>query len=217
VEPTAPARPLRRADAVSVRGVTLGSPAARTAREPQWSLAGLSGLLTELSSQGGAGVLSLAFSIVLDAQALNETVAWITDSESSFFPPDAAASGVDLDTLTVIRLPGVQAMLKGADRLVRCGAFGLVVLDLGASPAVADGVVSRLAGLAERHDTAVLCLTEKRRDAPSLGARVALRAEARRRVMPDGRYACTVDVFRDRRQGRTWSHEELLTGPEGLS
>ena len=75
----------------------------------------------------------------------------------------------------------------------------------------------RLAGLAERHDTAVVCLTEKRRDAPSLGARVSVRAEATRRVLQDGRYACTVDVFRDRRQGQPWSHDEVLAGPEGLS
>ena len=140
------ALPARRADAVSVQGVTrgagglarrrpqaaprvgaqgVGAPglgsAADSAHAPRWGRGELSGVLTELSSLGGAGALSLAFSLVLDAQAEGETVAWVTDSESSFFPPDAAAAGVDLEELAVIRVPGVPAMLKSADRLVRSG------------------------------------------------------------------------------------------------
>ena len=185
-------------------------------RTNQWTFDALRGVLTELSSQGGQGQLSLAFSLVLNAQRQKETVAWVTDSHSSFFPPDVAAAGIDLQALAVIRLPGVRNQLKGADRLVRSGGFGLVVLDLGADPRVPAALVARLAGLAKKHDTVVLCLTEKRRDTSSLGARVSVRGEAHRTSHHDGLYTCRINVFRDRRHGQGWVHEEVLRGPPGL-
>jgi recombination protein RecA len=176
----------------------------------------LAGLVTELSSQGGTAPLTLAFSLVLGAQRERETVAWVTDSHSSFFPPDAASAGVDVEALAVVRVPGVPAIFKVADRLVRSGAFGLVVLDLGADPRVSGALVARLSGLAKRHDTAVLCLTEKRREASSLGSLVAVRGEARRRLVGEGRFLCHVEALKDRRGSPGWIHEEVHGGPEGL-
>ncbi len=198
-----------------VRARTLSTPSARGS-SPAWTRRDLSGLLTELSAVGGAAALTLAFSLVLDAQKQGETVAWVTDSDSIFFPPDAAAGGVDLAALAVVRVPGVRAILKAADRLVRSGAFGLVVLDLGGDLRVPLPVVARLAGLARKHDAAIVCLTEKGPREPSLGSMVAVRGEARRRRTDDGRYACGVEVLKDKRGIPGWTHTEICSPPEGL-
>jgi len=172
--------------------------------------------LVELSSQGGNAPLTLAVSLVLDAQRDKETVAWVTDSESSFYPPDAAASGVDLEALAVVRVPGVRAILKVADRLIRSGAFGLVVLDLGQDPRVPLALVARLSGLAKKHDAAVLCLTEERRDAASLGPTISVRGEANRRLTDDAPFACRVELLKDRRGAPRPVHEGVHRRPEGL-
>ena len=98
-----------------------------------WSHSLLTGRLAELSSWGTGASLTLAFELVLQAQHGGEPVAWITTSPSTFFPPDVAHGGVDLDALPVVRVPDGQAAARAADKLVRSGAFGLVILDLGAN------------------------------------------------------------------------------------
>jgi recombination protein RecA len=156
----------------------------------------------------------MAVALVLDAQRRRETVAWVTSQESAFFPPDVAASGADLDALAVVRLPDPSCAARAADRLLRSGAFGLVVLDLGRGD-VAMPLQARLLGLAERHDAAVLCLTEKPRGAPSLSSLVSLRVEARRRRTEAGVFACGVTAVKDKRRAPGWEHEEVRHAPAG--
>jgi recombination protein RecA len=182
----------------------------------QWSRSRLSGSLAELSTVGGAGALTLAFELVLDAQHEGETVAWVGGSGGGFYPPDAAGGGVDLDALIVVRAPDLHAMLRAGDRLVRSGGFGLVVLDLGRDPRLTSGSVARLAGLARRHDTAVLCLTEKSPNSPSLGSMVAVRGEAVRERSDDGRFLCRVNVLKDKKRPPGWTHGDLFQPPPGL-
>lgn len=70
-------------------------PAARLEEElppARWELPALAGRLAELSAQGASAALTLAFSLVLDAQRRGEPAAWITPAGSSFYPPDAAAA-----------------------------------------------------------------------------------------------------------------------------
>jgi recombination protein RecA len=71
-------------------------------------------------------------------------------------------------------------------------------------------------GLAERHDTAVLFLTEKTAARPSLGSVVSLRAESRRERVQDGEFVCELTALRDRRSPAGWSHRETRRGPDGL-
>ena len=96
-----------------------------------WTLATLTGRLTELSSVGSTAVLTLAFSIVLEAQRVGEPVGWLSDESSVFFPPDVANGGIDLNALVVVRLAMASQIPRAAEHLVRSGAFGLLVLDLG--------------------------------------------------------------------------------------
>ncbi len=100
---------------------------------PPWTRAALAGGVAEISSANGGGTLSLAMALVLDAQREGEPVAWVAAGEGTFFPPDAAAAGVDLGALPVVLAPAVAEALRAADLLLRSGAFGLVILDLGGS------------------------------------------------------------------------------------
>lgn len=182
----------------------------------RWELGALSGRLAELSSDGAAAPLTLAFGLVLDAQRQGEPTAWVTGSESSFFPPDAAEGGVDLSALVVVRVPELRQALRAADHLIRSGAFGLLVLDLGAAARVPAAALTRLAGLAARHETLALFLTRKKETHPSLGSLISLRGTATREPRGNGRFSCRVDTLKDKRRGPGWSHTELCRGPAGL-
>lgn len=180
-----------------------------------WTRAALSGRLTEISGVGPVASLTAAFGLVLDAQMRGEPVAWITLPENAFYPPDAAESGIDLDALAVVCVPGAQEGARAAERLVRSGAFGLIVLDLGRDARVPTALQGRLVSLAKRHDTALVCLTHKPRDATSLGSLVTLRAEVVREKRGD-QFACTLEVLKDKSRGTGWSHSEVVHGPAGL-
>lgn len=204
------------------------SPRQRKDPRESWSRSNLSGRLAEISSAGAPSALTAAFGLVLDAQRQGEPTAWITAEGSSFFPPDAAEGGVDLHSLAVVRVSDPRSALRAADKLIRSGAFGLVVVDL-RSPETrrvgGDEALARLLGLARKHDTAVVLLTEKRGETPSLSSLISLRGEARRGPHPT-LSAVTVGegpgvrleirVLKDKRRAPGWTHAELCRGPAGL-
>ncbi|HZS35753.1 MAG TPA: recombinase A [Polyangia bacterium] len=192
-----------------VRPLSRPGDARTEAAAAAWSLGELAGRLCEL---GGGAALTLAFRLVLDAQERGEPAAWLTGRESSFFPPDAEEGGVDLDALVVVRAPDAAAAARAADQLARSGAFGLLVLDVGAQP-IAMPLLARLLGLAQKHDIAILFLA----DAP-LGSLISLRGccERRRRDGDDGLYDCELRVIKDKRRAPGWTFQEVCRGPAGL-
>ena len=177
-----------------------------------WELPVFAGRLGELCGGQASAVLTLAFRLVLDAQRRNEPVAWITRQERTFYPPDAADAAVDVEALVVIRAATYLQGARAADWLVRSGGFGLVVLDLGDRPRLSLAVLGRLSGLAQKHQTAVLCLT----GGEHLGSLVSIRAEATRWPEKEDRYRCQVRVLKDKRHGPGWEHREICRGPDGL-
>lgn len=193
-------------------------------QEIGWSLEQVAGRLVEISGVGATAALTLAFRLVLEAQRQNEPVVWITRDDSLFYPSDAAEGGVDLDALVIVRVPDGRAAARAADQLARSGAFGLVVLDLGAKPVLSTAkgadvpipLQIRLAGLAHKHHIALLCLTVKGDEAPSLGPLVSLRVAARRERLVDGQFLCGLTVLKDKRRGPTWRYMEVCCGPAGL-
>ncbi len=187
----------------------------RTGKGLGLSLAELTGRLTELSGQGNLANLTLACDLVLDAQREGETAAWITGKESSFYPPDAAQRGIDLSALAVVRCPDRRDCARVADRLARSGAFGLLIIDLGAKGDLSPPLQSHLAGLARTHHMAVVFLTEKADDAPSLGSLVSLRGRTSSRREEAGRFACSFEAIKDKRRAG-WAREGLYHGTPGL-
>ena len=182
----------------------------------RWRYASLAGRLTELAGGGASATLTFACALVLEAQGQGEPVAWISRPESTCFPPDLAESGVDLDALILVRVPDAPAVARAAAILARSGAFGVLVLDLGAEATVPLALQARLLGLARQHAVALLCLTEKRRTAPSLSSLVSLRAETRRCQVGPDRFTCTLTALKDKRDGPGWSYVGEYCAPLGL-
>jgi recombination protein RecA len=183
---------------------------------PLWRRAELSGRLVEISGSGCTSPLSAAASLLLEAQVAGEPCAWITLRESSFFPPDLAKAGIDLAALPVVFVANAQLAARCAARLLRSGAFGLLILDLGKEPQVSIALQGRLTGLAIKHDAAVVMLTRKSANSPSVGSMVSLRAEPRRTQVEESLYRITLHVLKDKRHGPGWTHEEVRLGPDGL-
>jgi recombination protein RecA len=156
--------------------------------------------------------------LVRDAQLRGEPAAWIGVGGSVFYPPDVAASGIDLEALPVVRAADKRAGARAADHLLRSGGFGVVVMDLGPDHSLHISMQSRLAGLAKKHRTLLLCLTRKDTEAPSIGSLVSIRAEATVEKSGFDRYAWQVHVIKDKRRGPGWRHtsDTLYRGPEGL-
>ena len=200
---------------------------AAPASEP-WRLDALRGRLVELSARGAAATLTAAIELVVEAQQTAEPVAWVTLGNATFFPPDAAASGVDLAALAVVRVHDATAAARAAERLLRSGGFGLVVIDFGGGSFAQQGIEmpiahqGRLVTLAQAHDAAVVCITEKPGEAPSLGSLVSLRAEALRLHAPEDKggsergYHVALRALKDKRRGPGWTRTTKLRGPPGL-
>jgi recombination protein RecA len=180
---------------------------------------------------------------VLEAQRAGEPVIWATAGSAPFFPPNVAACGVDLRALLVVRAADAASAARGAERLLRSGAFGLVVLDQGAAaldppaPGAAapaappEPLLARLVRLAQRHEAALIALDGPRAREGGLGGLVSLRAEiacAPLRgqalaaalggdVAPEAALllACEARVVKDKLAGPGWQERRLLRPPPG--
>ncbi len=204
---------------------------ARASAAPRWGWNETAGRLCELAGARAGATLSFAASLVLDAQRRGESVAWIQPRSSSFFPPDLAECGVDLDALVVVRPPRPSDLGLAAEWIARCGAFGLIVLDVTALAFVPMAMQSRLLALAQKHDLGIVCLTEKPPEQASLSSLIGLRADTlvRRRVnvMRDAlepvdprqvlaSFECELSVAKDKRRSRPWRQSEARRGTPGL-
>lgn len=198
------------------RGVSYATTSRLSERKPSWSRQALSGRLTELSGHGATSSLTAATSLVLEAQEAGEPCAWVTRVESSFFPPDLARVGIDLDTLAVVFVSSAAQAARASTRLVRSGAFGVVVIDLGGTADIPIPLQGRLAGLAIKHDTAIVLITEKSAQAASVGSMISLRVEAQRERLDEGRFSIHFAILKDKRHGPSWAHEEVARAPAGL-
>jgi recombination protein RecA len=175
-----------------------------------WSFAAARGRFVELSARGATATLTAATELVVEAQLQGEPVAWLAPLASTFYPPDVAASGVDLAALVVVRVADAIGAARTAERLLRSGAFGLVILEL-AEAELAMAVQGRLVTLAQTHDAAVVCLTEKSAETASLGSLISLRTEATRL-----RDEVVLRVIKDKRRGPGAMRTIKRGGPAGL-
>jgi recombination protein RecA len=171
------------------------------------------GRLVEIS---GNAAMTMCVGLIRKSQEVGEPTAWVTRPDACFFPPDVAQSGVDLNALAVVRIGDFRRMPRAAERLLRSGAFGLVILDLGKDGDLSLPMQGRLLSLAQKHDAALVCLTDRQCEEPSLGSMISLRAHATRAPIAGGRYRCKVAVLKDKRRGPNWSDEETTVAPPSL-
>lgn len=182
----------------------------------EWTLGALAGRIFEISDSGTTPSLTAAASLILQAQQKGDPVAWIAVGHSIFFPPDLLDWGIDLEALPVLRVLDGMAAARAADQLLRSGAFGLVVLDLQDQLHMRPAVQSRLAALAKRHQTLLLCLTRKKRGTPSLGSLVSLHGQGRIQKTSFNRFSWEVRMLKDKQGAPGWSHTESCRGSDGL-
>jgi recombination protein RecA len=191
-------------------------PASPAESPRRWCLPALQGRLTELSGTGGV-TLTPALCLIREAQNEYEPVAWVTGASQGIWCPfDIAESGIDLDSLILVQVPGHDKAGRAADTLARSGAFGVVVLDLGWDADVPAAIQGRLAQAAQQYHMIVLALTGKSSRAASIGSLVTLRVHAERKRTGDDRWEWTLRALKDKRRGPGWEEREVVHGPPGL-
>lgn len=181
-----------------------------------WRLDALAGRYVELTGAAATAALTACAALILEAQQRGELAAWIAGERSTFYPPDFAASGIDVEALPVVRVDDARDAARAADTLIRSGSFALVVLDLGSDARFSLGVQSRLTGLAKHHHTALLCITRTLRQTASRGSLVSLRAETETKRVDFDRFACELRVLKDKRRAPGAAQTEICRGPDGL-
>lgn len=201
-----------------VRNLRLARDLVDRPRGGRWDHESLRGLLTELVGGAESANVSIAVQLIVQAQTTG-MAAWVATHRDVFFPPDVAAAGVNLEALPVVwAVAGVTTpavAVRAADRLLRSGAFTLVVIDLGRDLELPIAGQGRLLRLAEQHSAQVLVLRRKRRDEAYSGSLIAVRAESRRSGSKE-RFVCTISNTKDRREGPGWTTSEEFDGPPGL-
>ena len=144
----------------------------------------------ELWGEAASGRTSLALRAVAAAGREQRLAAWI-DGPRELYPPAAAALGVDLQRLLIVRPKAPGQLVWTAVQILRSGAFACAVLDLthtGVRLGLADG--RKLQEAAAKGGAALVLLTPP--DAPGDGL-MRLRARA---VGVEG---LSVEVVRSRR------------------
>lgn len=152
------------------------------------------GALSELS--GGPASGKTAVALALFSMLGEEVLAAYVDARGELYPPAAAARGVDLSRLLVVRpaagapaattAAGTQpwrAALWACEALLASGAFAAIAMDVPLPGAVegADAMARRLQAAAERGGTVGLWLTTARSGLRVPAAvRLELRAEGGR-------------------------------------
>ena len=179
-----------------------------------WGPAELTGRLCELCAAPRQVHLTLACAIVHEFQCAAETTVWVTTRPDTFFPPDLARAGVDLAALPVVQVPDLRAAVTVSERLTRSGAFGLVLIELGASRIIPSAALGRLMVLARQHESSLLFLTTPNTE---LGSLVSMRGwGVRLTTLWNDRFRYRIDVIKDRRQGPGRSLEATYRAPHSV-
>jgi recombination protein RecA len=167
-----------------------------------------------VASAAGASI-SAALSLLLEAQRDGEPVAWVTTRASLFYAPDASLNGLDVEAISVVRAADAREAARAAERLLRSGGFGAVVLDLDDDSDVADALAVRLAQLARLHDAVVVAMVYGRKTG-AFGAHASLRVAVERSRIAAGRFVRGVQIERARGGLSSAPWLEEVDGPPGL-
>jgi recombination protein RecA len=144
-------------------------------------------------------------------------VIWATESPAGFRSGVSAPAGTPRRTTQVASTGlAAAAACRAAERLLRSGAFGLIVIDLARDLDIAPPSQGRLLRLAETHNAQVLILRRKREDGRYQGSLVAVRAESSSEQSAPGRFRVTVTSTKDKREGPGWTRASEFRGPPGL-
>ncbi len=181
-----------------------------------WRMESVAGRFVELTGGPDSAVLTAATALLLEVQKQGNLAVWIGGRRSTFFPPDLAASGVDLAALPVVQVDEEAQAWQAADTLLHSGAFALVVLDLAGPITVPIAMQTRLVGLAKKHHVALLAITRNTHGKPAPGSLVSLRGETSKHRVDHTCFLWELHVSKDKRRSPGWRHSEICRGPDGL-
>jgi len=207
------------AEASAVPEASLLSVAPTPPAESAWRLEALAGRFIEIADTPASSALTVTAGLIAQAQRRGEFAAWIGSLTSIFFPPDLAASGVDLAALPFVSAGSATMAAQAADVLLRSGSFALLMLDLKGAAELSLASQTRLVGLAQKHRTALLCLTRADRRGPAQAPRgsfVSLRMEAEKSRAGHDTFACYLRALKDKQRTPGWSQREVCRGTDGL-
>jgi len=137
------------------------------------------GEISELAGPSSSGKTALALTVAAERTRAGQLVAYV-DGRGQLYPPAAAALGVSLERLLIVRPPSGTArdLFRAADILLRSRSFALVVIDMPTDrKRIALSASQRLRTAASRSKTAVVLLCER----PNTIDTAAVRAHVRRR------------------------------------
>ena len=136
------------------------------------------GQLTEIFGTGSCGKTMLTFAI-LAASTREGAFAAYVDPAGTFFAPAAAAAGVEVGRLIVVRPRDAAATRRAVDALVRGGACAVVAVDCSAdSNALRATHCARLVAQAEKTGTALIVVSNGSVQAVASFASLRLRAHS---------------------------------------
>jgi hypothetical protein len=141
------------------------------------------GRLSEIVGLRSSGKTSLALASAARATSAQQLVAWV-DGPGELYPPVAAAQGVDLERLLIVKSggkPGQKedaglAAARAGEIVARSRAFGLVVLDMSERAGFPERAASRLRAAAHDAGIAVIALVERRGALPHAHCQLDVRA-----------------------------------------
>jgi hypothetical protein len=179
-------------------GILTSRIAQAPALPPWWPLAEgyLRPGILELSGPASCGKLGLA--LLWLAAASRGGLTAVVDLSGTFYPPAAAATGLDLDRLVVVRPPDRRGAVEAVSLLLGSGGFDTVLwpLEWKTRPFSLDSV--KLSTLAARSSTTLLALVTDHRPATSTSTAGGDSAGDAARLFP------SADV-RLRITGREWT------------
>ena len=117
------------------------------------------GKLTELTGGSSSGKLTLALRALTTAMNDGGVAAYV-DLPGQFYPPAAAAMGIDLRRLAVVRPGDAKGALRVASNLLNSEGFDAVLLDM-ADQDAHPNILARLAGLAGRAAASCIVTSER--------------------------------------------------------
>jgi hypothetical protein len=119
--------------------------------------------ILELSGPPSCGKLGLSLTWL--AAASRGGLVAVMDLDGTFYPPAAAASGLDLDRLVVVRPPGRREAAEAVSLLVSSAGFDSILWPVEWKTRPSNLDTARLSTLAARSSTTLLALVTDRRRA----------------------------------------------------
>ncbi len=117
------------------------------------------GKLVEVSGAWSSGKTALLLGAAARVTGRRQLCAYI-DGRAELYPPSAAALGVDLDRLLVVR-PPPRDVARAGEIVTRSGAFALVILDLARDHRIEEAAAGRLRAALAGGATTVVALAEQ--------------------------------------------------------